>query len=845
MRSALCVSLWSPPVFGSVSIYIGLQAYLCRPLLATVQTSRKPNYPEITHTCCDTSICEITIDCYVSMCQAKNSVFNKRGSTFRIHHEMHSLLPATSPTADGDENACKSSLSQPHEYGTLFKRSHTHGTEWHRGLPLKTIHSNGPLPLSRICRLMTLHREDLIIFWDYETTGATSAASSTSTYEIVKNIRAAVASYGPIKAFKSYADFTRPEGASKARIALSSSGVTLVDCPSEGSQDAHSKIMITDMLIHAWDHSPPTTFVVITADRDLAYPIALLRTRDYRVLLICPSTIHPSLPAQASTELDWTRIVLGIQGDVVDEDAFLDQAPGSGRSFPTTEQPRVPPSDAEQKTHTASEFKLGKARFDTPSHSTQDSNLSRENPLEGRPSRPLPIPRARRNSTFPGQFEADRFNVFNDSGHGFAHGRLARGPLDSVPQETLFSRPLSRAAEPARADSAPPNVRRSSAPAPSIPAFVPPQIQGFSAIGSWGSSLKGKEKDSQASEPLSKETVPAEQSSGVPLANPPIVLTNKDDSKKRRASTTLSPPPGLRSLTPTPPLRPRSLSPESIHSMSLSPTSSLHTDFSFVPPIELSTVPTSAQTVDTAKSDATFKPPAELGGGNDKIQATVEELVEQDDLEAFFRDTVSQSQLPEPVVEPVDQTVEEKLRVPSPAASLRSGATYSVSTPSVKSVARVPLQPPTSVSPPNGSTAANSQSPVPPPAPAPPAEPSKSSAKSQVKPSVASGSRTAAAAAPTPALPASQTRVPPSSVPPRFQPLVQVLRQEQRGDRADGVDKSHLGSVLPKKFPQVYNLAKCSKFKTYIALAVEARIVKEVVNQYGEQCVSLRPQYRA
>ncbi|KAF8906823.1 hypothetical protein CPB84DRAFT_1666862, partial [Gymnopilus junonius] len=141
---------------------------------------------------------------------------------------------------------------------------------------------------------------------------------SVSTYELVKNMRTAITPFGSIKAFRAYTDFAQlSPRETNVRAELSASGITLVDCPSEGRKDVHAKIMLpferntnafklqADILIHAWDHAPPHTFVVITADRDLAYPISLLRTRNYKVVLICPSTVHTSLVAQASAELDW------------------------------------------------------------------------------------------------------------------------------------------------------------------------------------------------------------------------------------------------------------------------------------------------------------------------------------------------------------------------------------------------------------------------------------------------------------------------------------------------------------------------------------------------------------
>lgn len=74
-----------------------------------------------------------------------------------------------------------------------------------------------------------------------------SAATTISTYEIVKNIQSAVAPYGPLKSIRLYWDFGGhhfPSTTRRIRSELSASGVNLVDCPAEGRKGAAIKKML-------------------------------------------------------------------------------------------------------------------------------------------------------------------------------------------------------------------------------------------------------------------------------------------------------------------------------------------------------------------------------------------------------------------------------------------------------------------------------------------------------------------------------------------------------------------------------------------------------------------------
>jgi len=67
------------------------------------------------------------------------------------------------------------------------------------------------------------------------------------------------------------------------------------------------------MISYAMDHPPPSTFVLITGDRDFAYALSMLRNRRYEVVLLAPSlpAVHTSLTSQASIIFDWNSDILG------------------------------------------------------------------------------------------------------------------------------------------------------------------------------------------------------------------------------------------------------------------------------------------------------------------------------------------------------------------------------------------------------------------------------------------------------------------------------------------------------------------------------------------------------
>jgi len=63
-------------------------------------------------------------------------------------------------------------------------------------------------------------------------------------------------------------------------------------------------------MAYAIDNPAPSTFILITGDRDFAYVVSILRLRRYQIILVTLPTAHASLTSQASICVDWLSEVL-------------------------------------------------------------------------------------------------------------------------------------------------------------------------------------------------------------------------------------------------------------------------------------------------------------------------------------------------------------------------------------------------------------------------------------------------------------------------------------------------------------------------------------------------------
>ncbi|KAF9533386.1 hypothetical protein CPB83DRAFT_902794 [Crepidotus variabilis] len=325
-------------------------------------------------------------------------------------------------------------------------------------------------------------RQDVTVFWDIETTFASNwNTGSISTYEVISTLRATLDRYGQLRAIKAYWDYAGyPQAAttSKLRSELSSSGVELIDCPGEGRKAAAIKKMLIDLVLHAWDHPAPHTFVLITSDRDVGYGLSMLRMRHHRVILFSSAGSHPDLTAQASINLDWSKGVLGLTDASAHSNYPSDLEPLSHALQPTASM-SLPPSTFGAPPQTAQPRQNTFNSYNTEGEST-------DAPLRGR-----------RQPMFSKSLDAN-YGAFGGLGSAYvtppktmASFGLGDGPL--FPRSQSYSNLKS-----ARSGSAPPHVLNPDVipGKPSIP-YRRGSDFAFPAMG----SLKGKEREFPVFEP--------------------------------------------------------------------------------------------------------------------------------------------------------------------------------------------------------------------------------------------------------------------------------------------------------------------------------------------------------
>ncbi|QRV87553.1 NYN domain protein [Ceratobasidium sp. AG-Ba] len=245
------------------------------------------------------------------------------------------------------------------------------------------------------------------IFWDYENC---APPAGTPGYVVAERLRAACGVHGSIVQFRAYLELTAPHSALATssstantpvnpelspllptspktlalRSELQSSGVSLIDCPHDSRKNVADAMLACDLVCFALDHptipstsypslipaspysipstpfsyvsappiSPPkTTVVLVSGDRDFAYPLAVLKARRYEVgLIVPPGGVHPALRAQASWVLNWKDVMEGAavhaeaRGDLdsnasVNPSRSAGQASNSNGTASTSNQP--------------------------------------------------------------------------------------------------------------------------------------------------------------------------------------------------------------------------------------------------------------------------------------------------------------------------------------------------------------------------------------------------------------------------------------------------------------------------------------------------------------------------
>ncbi|KAL0071590.1 hypothetical protein AAF712_001447 [Marasmius tenuissimus] len=193
---------------------------------------------------------------------------------------------------------------------------------------------------------MSTTTDQVAVFWDYENC---RPPSNVSGYSVMGEIRKVAQRYGHIKTCRGYADFSELSSPRSVtlRSELQCSGLSMIDCPHNGRKNVADQMMIVDMLTFAIDNERDgSTIVLISGDRDFAYPVSILRFRMCQVIVISPTLpgAHLSLRSQASTFLDWTVMVSGLK----DDKSSMDGSPSSNANIslpPSAQNNRKPNND--------------------------------------------------------------------------------------------------------------------------------------------------------------------------------------------------------------------------------------------------------------------------------------------------------------------------------------------------------------------------------------------------------------------------------------------------------------------------------------------------------------------
>lgn len=148
----------------------------------------------------------------------------------------------------------------------------------------------------------------------------------SSAYDTVEYLRALSRPFGLVQSFNCYSGQYHN---SHARVCpmLQASGVSLIYTPHNGRKDMADKVIISRYQA-CWSHSPVKqpandltadmlkyslgthshllkTIILVSGDRDYAYPLSSMRLNGKTTVLVTPQNSHESLTTQASVCLKW------------------------------------------------------------------------------------------------------------------------------------------------------------------------------------------------------------------------------------------------------------------------------------------------------------------------------------------------------------------------------------------------------------------------------------------------------------------------------------------------------------------------------------------------------------
>ncbi|CAL1704072.1 unnamed protein product [Somion occarium] len=143
------------------------------------------------------------------------------------------------------------------------------------------------------------------IFWCYDDCPLTSNRANA---DILNEIQKLGLQYGPVRVFNAYVGESKLSDTQRAEFLVN--GLTLSEIPPVKESDAGIEKRLIDMLAFALDNPAPSTLLLICGARDLGRALAVLRLRQYCVLVICDKTATQQFYQQASMLCSWERDIL-------------------------------------------------------------------------------------------------------------------------------------------------------------------------------------------------------------------------------------------------------------------------------------------------------------------------------------------------------------------------------------------------------------------------------------------------------------------------------------------------------------------------------------------------------
>ncbi|PFH52366.1 hypothetical protein AMATHDRAFT_2103 [Amanita thiersii Skay4041] len=162
---------------------------------------------------------------------------------------------------------------------------------------------------------------DVYIFWDL----VSCSVYRETSIAAVNHLKEIGHKHGTIKQLQTYIDSpVHGTAMSQVMADLTFAGVAVINCPRDGQNTTADRLMTVDMFAHVIDH-PHSILLVVTANRNFAYPISILQLRKYSLVIVTLHDAHPSIWTKASEYATW-------DSDVYDQDVEQSEPPKEGMS---------------------------------------------------------------------------------------------------------------------------------------------------------------------------------------------------------------------------------------------------------------------------------------------------------------------------------------------------------------------------------------------------------------------------------------------------------------------------------------------------------------------------------